>query len=103
MELNLKNISVEEISGFLNKIKHLTSKIEVNFSFEGKKVTFVIDLTGKYYIVENGPYLSSAPQEEWFTRLLCSPGPHDKSFEDIDQLVGDIYTIMYVVAMPEII
>lgn len=72
-------------------------------SFEGKKVGFLFNFKEKIYTVSGGPFLNSAPREEWFSRLITSSNPVSKDFVDIDQLVGEIYSIMYVVAMPEII
>ena len=72
-------------------------------SFEGKKVNFLFNFKEKYYVVSGGPFLTTAPREEWFNKIVTSTGPVSRNYIDIDALVGEIYTIMYVVAMPEII
>jgi len=106
MELNLDKIDINEVEQLLSKIYHIKSYLGVVFVFEGKKINFLFDFYSQSYQLTDGPYCSNIPKTEWFYDMVCvayqgySPS---REFKDLETLVSEIYSIIYVVVMPNFI
>lgn len=101
MELILDSLEVSYIRSFFEKVKHIKSDLNLDVVYLDKKVTFCVNMLKKHMMTVNGPYMDNIPMDDWFAPMLTSSGNiHFVVFNDLDDLVGKIYTILNIVVMP---
>mgnify|MGYP003402424614 CR=1 FL=1 len=101
MELILDKLEISYIKAFFEKVKHIKSNLNLDVKYLDKTVGFNINMQKKEMTTVGGPYFKHIPTDEWFSLMLTNEGSQHKTmFNDIDDLVSKIYTILNLVVMP---
>lgn len=103
MELNISSLSVDSVQLLFDKIKHIQNPLNIDITLEGKTVNFTFSFKFNEYTVYGGPYLSSCPKEEWFCNIVTKDYPTIRKYNSISDMIGEIFTIMYMITNPELI